>query len=72
MARNELPSRLTLITGEGVEMAELARDELDCAVADRLDPLAARPLNIDVQGFVFEHYAWGAATAALRHLSLSG
>jgi hypothetical protein len=53
-------------------MAELARDELDCAVADRLDPLAARPLNIDVQGFVFEHYVWGAATAALRHLLLSG
>ena len=60
-----------IVTGEGIDMAELARDDLDRAVADRLDPRAARPPNIDVQGFVFEHYAWGAAITALRDLLLS-
>ena len=60
-----------IVTGEGIDMAELAREDLDRVVADRLDPRAAGVPEIDVQGFVFEHYAWGAAITALRKLLLS-
>jgi predicted NBD/HSP70 family sugar kinase len=63
---NVLDPAKVIITGEGVDMVEFARDRFELALADRLDPRAARSVEIEFQSFRFADYAWGAAITAIR------
>jgi predicted NBD/HSP70 family sugar kinase len=56
-----------IITGEALAVARYAREALDTAVRDRLDP-AAEPVTLDVVDFAFADYAWAAAIAGIRHV----
>lgn len=63
---NVLDPEKVVVTGEGIDMVELAPARLRAALADRLDPRASREVPVDVQPFAFDQYAWGAAITAIR------
>lgn len=63
---NVIDPEKVIITGEGIDMVEFARDRFEQSYADRLDARAARDVEIDVHPFQFSHYAWGAAITAIR------
>jgi predicted NBD/HSP70 family sugar kinase len=67
-AVNVLDPEKVVLTGEGVDMLDIAPDEFDRALADRLEDDAARSVLIDKPSFEFSHYARGAAIGALRSL----
>ncbi|MBB5803560.1 putative NBD/HSP70 family sugar kinase [Saccharothrix ecbatanensis] len=54
-----------VITGEGIPVAELARSEMDSAIAATLHPTAA-PVVVDIQPFEFTEWARAAAVLAIR------
>ncbi|MET0302940.1 MAG: ROK family transcriptional regulator [Microbacteriaceae bacterium] len=63
---NVLDPEKVIITGEGIDMVELARGRFEQSYSDHLDARAARDVEIDVHAFQFAHYAWGAAITAIR------
>ncbi|RRR98067.1 ROK family transcriptional regulator [Glycomyces terrestris] len=58
------PERI-VITGDGIAVTELARDELDAAIALHRDPPGA-PLPLDIQPFEFDEWARAGAVLAIR------
>ncbi len=56
-----------IVTGEGLAVLEIARDAMEDAIRERLDP-AAEYAPVEAQDFRFSAYAWAAAISAIRHL----
>jgi predicted NBD/HSP70 family sugar kinase len=56
-----------VITGEGLPIARVARENLDRELDLRLDP-ASEPVVLELHDFAFTDYAWAAAISAVRHL----
>lgn len=56
-----------IVTGEALAVARYAREEVDAAIVERLDP-AAEPVMLDLVEFAFADYAWAAAIAGIRHV----
>ncbi|GAA4988602.1 ROK family transcriptional regulator [Actinopolymorpha pittospori] len=65
---NVLDPEKVVITGEGTDMLDFAREEFDRALDDRLEDTSSESVVIDRQPFEFSHYARGAAVGALRSL----
>lgn len=63
---NVLDPEKVIVTGEGIDMVDLAPGRFEESYAERLDPRAARDVEIEVHRFRFGHYAWGAAITAIR------
>lgn len=56
-----------IITGEALAVARYARDDLEAAIRERLDP-SAEAVVLDLVDFQFADYAWAAAIGAIRHV----
>lgn len=65
---NAIDPEKVLVTGEGVDMMELAPDELRDALAEHLEQVDPASVVIERPAFSFAHYARGAAIAAMRDL----
>jgi predicted NBD/HSP70 family sugar kinase len=56
-----------IVTGEGLAMAEFAREQVLAEIDTRRDP-AAQPVTLDLHAFNFSDYAWAAAISAIKHV----
>jgi predicted NBD/HSP70 family sugar kinase len=56
-----------IVTGEALAVARYAKDDVDAAIVERLDP-AAEPVVLDLVEFAFADYAWAAAIAGIRNV----
>jgi predicted NBD/HSP70 family sugar kinase len=65
---NVLDPEMVLVTGEGLDMVELAAEHFELAVADHLDARAIHDGRIRIEPFSFSDYARGAAVTAMRHV----
>jgi predicted NBD/HSP70 family sugar kinase len=65
---NAVDPEKVLVTGEGVDMMELAPHELSAALADHLEQIDPTHVVIERPPFTFSHYARGAAISAMRDL----
>jgi predicted NBD/HSP70 family sugar kinase len=68
---NVLDPQLIIVTGEGLDMVELAPEPYQQSLSERLDPRAVRSDRIRMYPFEFTDYAQGAAITAMRHVVLS-
>lgn len=62
---NTLDPEKIVFTGDGIAVTELARDEIDAAIAMHRDPGEA-PIVIDIQPFEFDEWARAGAVLAIR------
>ena len=67
-AVNAVDPEKVLVTGEGVDMIELAPAELQAGLADYLEQIDPALVVIERPDFSFAHYARGAAISAMRDL----
>ncbi len=65
---NAIDPEKVLVTGEGVDMMELAPHELSMGLADHLEQVDPAGVVIERLPFTFSHYARGAAITAMRDL----
>ncbi len=65
---NAIDPEKVLVTGEGVDMMELAPHELSAGLADHLEQVDPASVVIERPLFTFSHYARGAAISAMRDL----
>jgi len=69
-AVNVVDPEVVSVMGEGLEMLDLAPDELRRALEEYLEQAEASQIRIERPGFHFDLYARGAAVAAMRSLLL--
>lgn len=62
---NTMDPEKIVITGDGIAVTELARDELDAAIAANRHPDGA-PIALDIQPFEFDEWARAGAVLAIR------
>jgi predicted NBD/HSP70 family sugar kinase len=62
---NAMDPEKIVITGDGIAVTELARDELDAAIAAGREPGEA-PISLDIQPFEFAEWARAGAVLAIR------
>jgi predicted NBD/HSP70 family sugar kinase len=62
---NTLDPEKIVVTGDGITVTELARDELDAAIAMNRHPDEA-PIALDIQPFEFSEWARAGAVLAIR------
>lgn len=62
---NTIDPEKIVITGDGIAVTELARDELDAAIA-MYRPCARVPIPLDIQPFEFAEWARAGAVLAIR------
>jgi predicted NBD/HSP70 family sugar kinase len=62
---NTMDPEKIVITGDGIAVTELARDELDAAIAMNRHPDGA-PITLDIQPFEFAEWARAGAVLAIR------
>lgn len=62
---NTMDPEKVIITGDGIAVTELARDELDAAIAMNRHPDGA-PISLDIQPFEFAEWARAGAVLAIR------
>lgn len=67
-AVNTVDPEKVLVTGEGVDMMELAPSDLATGLADHLEQVDPTGVVIERPPFTFSHYARGAAITAMRDL----
>lgn len=67
-AVNSVDPEKVLVTGEGVDMMELAPAALQAGLADYLEQIDPALVVIERPEFSFAHYARGAAISAMRDL----
>jgi predicted NBD/HSP70 family sugar kinase len=62
---NALDPEKIVITGDGIAVTDLARNEIDAAIAMHRHPTGA-PINLDIQPFEFVEWARAGAVLAIR------
>jgi predicted NBD/HSP70 family sugar kinase len=62
---NTMDPEKIVITGDGIAVTELAREELDAAIAANRHPDGA-PIALDIQPFEFDEWARAGAVLAIR------
>lgn len=67
-AVNAFDPEVVVVMGEGLDMLDLAPEPLAGALADGLEQVDPAQVRIERPGFHFDHYARGAAVAAMRSL----
>ena len=67
-AVNALDPEKVLVTGEGVDMMELAPEALRAGLSDHLEQVDPATVIVERPDFSFSHYARGAAISAMRDL----
>jgi len=67
-AVNSIDPEKVLVTGEGIDMMELAPDDLSAGLVDHLEQVDPSDVVIERPPFTFSHYARGAAISAMRDL----
>lgn len=65
---NAIDPEKVLVTGEGVDMVEIAPEELMAGLAEYLEQVDPASVVIERPEFSFSHYARGAAISAMRDL----
>ena len=65
--RNVVDVEKVVVTGEGLEVARWAHDQLMASLDERLDP-AASDAALELRDFEFADYAWAAAITAIHHV----
>lgn len=65
--RNVADVEKVVVTGEGLEIARWAHEQLQATLDARLDP-AASDAALDLRDFAFADYAWAAAITAIHHV----
>lgn len=63
---NVLDPEVVVVTGEGIDMVDLAPGRAEESFHEHLDPRSSREVSLLVHPFDFAHYAWGAAITAIR------